>query len=176
MMATQTPSNLTAPTCRTCHREWDIHGTKGDLNGWDHDFEPMSWREWRAHNRGQERITQAMYYAWGREDQGDRRLRDVRFVDSVLAMDFAYWAGAEALAYAEERSGSLNCVQDQYDRWVAGVMFVGALMSARWRRFADSYPGLVSLMGENAAREVIAARDIGRCEHGALVGICTQGC
>jgi hypothetical protein len=65
-----------------------------------------------------DRRLMALYYAWGREDAGDRRLRDLS-QNRVLALDFAAFAADEAGAFAREKTSSLSAVQDQYARYIA---------------------------------------------------------
>jgi hypothetical protein len=70
--------------------------------------------------RGEERYMQALWYAWGREDAGDRRLREASG-ERVLAMDFAAFAADEADAYDREQRTMLGPIQDQYDRFLAVI-------------------------------------------------------
>jgi hypothetical protein len=74
----------------------------------------------RAHQAAHERHREALWYAWGREDAGDRRLRDAS-TSRVLALTFADFAATEAQAYASERVSSLAPVHDQYERFVTAL-------------------------------------------------------
>jgi hypothetical protein len=70
--------------------------------------------------RVDQRRCQALWWAWGREDAGDRRLRDASG-ERVLAFDFADFAAAECLAYVREDVCSLDNIGGQYGRYVAAV-------------------------------------------------------
>jgi hypothetical protein len=102
------------PYCETCERPADVHGAA------DHPFAPMTLRQHLAAQRVNDRRTAALYYAWGREDCGDRRLRAA---DSyrVLALDFAAFAAEECRRYVDERSSWLANVADQHERFAAAI-------------------------------------------------------
>jgi len=70
--------------------------------------------------RIEDRKLQALWYAWGREDAGDRRLRDATSA-RVLPFDFAAFAAAECEAYVREDVCSLDNIGGQYGRYVAAI-------------------------------------------------------
>jgi hypothetical protein len=110
---------IMVPLCERCDRAQDIHGEAG-RNGWDHDFAPITLVEHGRRQRVADRRTQALWYAWGREDCGDRRLRDASG-ERVLAFDFADFAARECERYVREESCHLAPVQDQHERFVAAL-------------------------------------------------------
>jgi hypothetical protein len=69
----------------------------------------------------------ALWYAWGREDAGDRRLRDVENATTTagpypcLAIAFAQFAAAQCEDYVREQVSSLAPIQGQHDRYVAAL-------------------------------------------------------
>jgi len=67
------------------------------------------------------RRAQAAAYAWGREDAGDRRIRECTFSTD---WHFATYAGDEAESYYRGERGSLSSIQDQYARFVAWLTLV----------------------------------------------------
>jgi len=90
--------------------------------------------------RGEERNQQALWYAWGREDAGDRRLRDASHY-RIVAIDFADFAADEADAYDRQQRTMLSCIVDQYDRYVnavtAGSRFTSDVTGDVWH--VDAY-------------------------------------
>jgi hypothetical protein len=108
------------PFCERCNRAQDIHGEPGDGHGWDHPFAPITLVEHERRQRIADRHTQALWYAWGREDAGDRRLREANG-NRVLAMDFARFASRECEKYVREETCHLACIGDQYDRFVGAI-------------------------------------------------------
>jgi hypothetical protein len=66
--------------------------------------------------RGRERYSQALAYAWGRDDAGDRRLRELRDGSDHA---FATYAANLADAYDRELTTSLANIADQYRAFVA---------------------------------------------------------
>jgi len=73
-------------------------------------------------SRGNERHAMALAYVWGREDAGDRRLRDTeQGSDRYNPSDFSFanFAANEADAYQREQRTSLENIRDQYERFLA---------------------------------------------------------
>lgn len=65
--------------------------------------------------RAQRQHTAALWYAWGREDAGNRELRDhPEHRGRCLALTFAEYAALEAERFETGRTHSLSPVQDQY--------------------------------------------------------------
>lgn len=107
---------MMTPWCERCTRTADMHHDDDGCDG----FVPMTVVEHNRRQRIADRRTQALWYAWGREDCGDRRLREATG-ERVLAMDFADFAAHECELYVRERSCMLASIGDQYGRFVAAV-------------------------------------------------------
>lgn len=105
---------MMTPWCERCTRAADLHHDDDGCAG----FAPMMLVEHNRRQRVADRRTQALWYVWGREDAGDRRLRDASS-DRVLAFDFADFAARECERYVREDTCWLANIADQYRRFVA---------------------------------------------------------
>lgn len=66
------------------------------------------------------RWDQALWYAWGREDAGDRRLRDSDH-NQVMAFRFADYCKEQAQIFQSQRRTFLPSVQTQYQEFLDRV-------------------------------------------------------
>lgn len=76
---------------------------------------------WNRTDRGNRAYAQALWYVWGREDAGDRRLRDMLGGQRVAAFEFAEYAGQEADAFVREEKSFLPSIHDLYDAFLRRV-------------------------------------------------------
>jgi len=76
----------------------------------------------RLSKRAHDRYEQALWYCWGRQDAGDERTKDKRSAH-YLGDDFAFaeFAAFEAESFEREHRCSLNCIGDQYKRFMEGL-------------------------------------------------------
>lgn len=85
-------------------------------------FEHSMFLTTRLSTRAHKRYEQALWYCWGRQDAGDERTRGQlsgHYLDDAFA--FAEFAALEAESYEREQRCMLNCIVDQYGRFVADL-------------------------------------------------------
>lgn len=73
----------------------------------------------RLSKRATERYQYALWYAWGRDDAGDHRIRSMPTIGMGTDFAFAQFCATEAEDYEQQRSCSLRPIHDQYKRFVA---------------------------------------------------------
>jgi hypothetical protein len=76
----------------------------------------------RLSSRAHDRYEQALWYCWGRQDAGDEATK-ANHSGHYLSDDFAFaeFAALEAEAYERQHRCMLNCIADQYGRFVASL-------------------------------------------------------